>query len=304
MTNRLVEKAQRASKETGSTTQMIVRELLHQDILAAICDSGLRNKVVFQGGNALHLCHGNSRYSDDLDFARAPSADGVIPPLDVTDIIEFKNALSAGVSERHGLLVEYRDAKLDLVVRSSQEKVVVHAWDVKVETGMPSKNSKAMVRIEIADVPAHEFSPSILGSVFDFDRDTPIVINTSAMNEILADKIIALANRDYFKARDVWDIQYLASMGATLSPGLIRRKAADYHIDETPACANLIQKLLGKVAVLRGGDVDLPYIQEMGRFLDSSDAVMHVMRDGAAKETLQSVAMIAEEAIDALQASH
>ncbi len=47
---------------------LIERELLHYDLLQALDEVGLLNNLIFHGGTALRLCHGNPRLSEDLDF--------------------------------------------------------------------------------------------------------------------------------------------------------------------------------------------------------------------------------------------
>ena len=46
----------------------LLREYLQFKILEAIYDSEWGGKLVFMGGTAIHLVHGNTRFSEDLDF--------------------------------------------------------------------------------------------------------------------------------------------------------------------------------------------------------------------------------------------
>lgn len=46
----------------------LLREYLQYKILEAVFTSKLANKLIFMGGTAIHIVHGNSRFSEDLDF--------------------------------------------------------------------------------------------------------------------------------------------------------------------------------------------------------------------------------------------
>lgn len=53
---------------TPAMLPVIEKEVLHYHILSAMRESGYLDRVVFQGGTSLRLCHGSPRYSEDLDF--------------------------------------------------------------------------------------------------------------------------------------------------------------------------------------------------------------------------------------------
>jgi predicted nucleotidyltransferase component of viral defense system len=46
----------------------LLREYLQFKILESIYDTGLGRNLVLMGGTAIHLVHGNSRFSEDLEF--------------------------------------------------------------------------------------------------------------------------------------------------------------------------------------------------------------------------------------------
>lgn len=58
-----------AQSGTQNMRPVIEKELLHYDILFALDEAKLLDKLVFQGGTSLRLCRGANRYSEDLDFA-------------------------------------------------------------------------------------------------------------------------------------------------------------------------------------------------------------------------------------------
>jgi len=46
----------------------LLREYLQYKILEAIFESPLADKLAFMGGTCIHIVHGSSRFSEDLDF--------------------------------------------------------------------------------------------------------------------------------------------------------------------------------------------------------------------------------------------
>jgi len=55
--------------ELQSLESVVVKELIHYDILWALDKKGILGQLTFHGGTALCLCFGASRLSEDLDFA-------------------------------------------------------------------------------------------------------------------------------------------------------------------------------------------------------------------------------------------
>lgn len=58
-----------ASLKSPLLTSFIEKELLHIDLLNSFIPQMQNTSLVFQGGTALRLCYGASRYSEDLDFS-------------------------------------------------------------------------------------------------------------------------------------------------------------------------------------------------------------------------------------------
>ena len=66
--------ADRAAAEVGAPglRPVLLKELLHYDILLCLDQSGFLATLTFHGGTALRLCYGAPRFSEDLDFAAGP----------------------------------------------------------------------------------------------------------------------------------------------------------------------------------------------------------------------------------------
>lgn len=64
----LVDQALSHNTELTQLRVVAEKELLHHDVLLAVSDSGLLQKLCFIGGTCLRACYGSNRLSDDLDF--------------------------------------------------------------------------------------------------------------------------------------------------------------------------------------------------------------------------------------------
>lgn len=249
-----------AAAESGGedvpTRASVVKELLHYDVLRALSDSEIGKHVVFQGGTALRLCYGGNRYSEDLDFVVGSN---VSEPF----LLESMNEILAKqVKERYGLDVKVVEPRDDQSF--DREGVVVKRWRYAI--AVPGFAAAQKINIEFCNVPAYEASPILLQPRYSFlsDAHGGIVLNTESENEIMADKILALAARPYLKARDVWDLRWLSQRGNQPDQELIERKAKDY------GTADLVQKLETAAERLRSPGVDRAFMTEMQRFVSPS----------------------------------
>jgi predicted nucleotidyltransferase component of viral defense system len=60
----------RISRDLGINAEMVVREYWELLVLRGLSESGIGNRLLFKGGNALRLAYGSPRFSDDLDFSQ------------------------------------------------------------------------------------------------------------------------------------------------------------------------------------------------------------------------------------------
>lgn len=109
-------------------------------------------------------------------------------------------------------------------------------------------------------------------------------LNVESKEEILADKVIAVAGREYFKARDFWDIKYLIDDRVQFNPSLVYKKIKDYHIE------NFQEKFFNKLALLKEEKTRNLFQKEMERFLDAD--MISFMKDPS---VVQSIFKATEE---------
>lgn len=239
--------------------QVVEKEILHYDILYALDAAGLLRELVFQGGTSLRLCRGANRFSEDLDFAggRAFSSQ---------KMAAIKACIEQHVGKRYGLAVEVREP-WQLATAPDYENVRVDRWQVSVETSPEQANvPRQRIKLEIANIPAHTRELLPLRQNYDFLLGYGLVlVNAETLDEILADKIIAFpASASKVRYRDIWDIAWLLQQGARPDTALVRRKIADYHINNYP---QLLDEAIAKLPSLVDGKA---FNDQMTRFIDAS----------------------------------
>ncbi|MFA6230944.1 MAG: nucleotidyl transferase AbiEii/AbiGii toxin family protein [Rhodanobacter sp.] len=275
-----------AAAESGGldaqTRPAVVKELLHYDILMALSESEIAPHVVFQGGTALRLCYGGSRFSEDLDF---------VCGTDISEpfLLESMNAiLVKQIQERYGLATEIHPPGADKSF--DDDGITVKRWRYHIQ--VPGFAAAQKIHVEFCNVPAYDASPVLLQPRYGFlaDRYGGIVLQAESESEILADKMVALAGRPYLKARDIWDIRWLMQRGHQVDIDLVRLKASDYGIEDVST------KLDTAVKRLRDPSTGRAFVSEMQRFVSPSLAAAMLREDPPGRSWLEHAAKTATNA--------
>jgi predicted nucleotidyltransferase component of viral defense system len=271
------------------TRPAIVKELLHYDILAALSASEIGPHVCFQGGTALRLCYGGQRYSENLDF---------VCGADVSEpfLLDSMNAiLAAKIQDRYGLAVDVHAPRADQGF--DKDGVVVKRW--KYHIRVPGFAAAQKIHVEFCNVPAYDASPVLLQPRYGFLDDIygGIILQAESEDEILADKMLALAARPYLKGRDVWDIRWLTQRGHVPDIAMIRRKAADY------GTSDLIGKLDLAIEKLRSPAASKAFVTEMERFVSPSLITAMTRENPPGRSWLEQAARLASDIRDALSST-
>ena len=236
---------------------VVQKELLHYDILYCLEQAGLLGGLVFQGGTSLRLCYGADRYSEHMDFVGGRN----IPS---TQFAKLKDRVESHVGGRYGLEATVTEPKSNRTA-PARSGVNVDQWRVSIVTD-PGRSDvpKQRIHIEIADVPAYTSEVRKLRANYEFlpDGYTDLLVVVESLDEIMADKLLALAaSRKRVRHRDIWDLAWLRQRGAEVRPDLVKRKVADYRVEAYPA---LMDALIEKLPSIIGGK---PFREEMKRFL-------------------------------------
>ena len=234
-----------------SLLPVIEKELLHYDIIRAMSENGFLEKLCFQGGTSLRLCYGSERFSEDLDFTGGVN-------FEASTMVQLKQCIEDCLSEKYGLSV---------VVKSPKERrytgINVSSWQVKVITGpnrpdLPSQK----IKIEVANVPSHTRDFVQISQNYKFGVGAPLIIGAQSMQEIMADKLLALpASVSNIRYRDIWDLNWMSMNKVKPNSELVNKKIFDYGtVGFSKLLSDRIDSLPG---IINGPE----FLGQMSRFL-------------------------------------
>jgi predicted nucleotidyltransferase component of viral defense system len=253
--DRLAAQAMQAMPELSTVKAVVEKELLHHDILREMSAAGLLAGLTFIGGTCLRTCYGSVRLSEDLDF---------------TGGANFTRRTLARLAE---VLVDRLEARYGLRVTVSEpmkETLRVDTWKLSVITQPERKDLPAQrIHIDICSIPSHDRRPMMLRNFYGVDLGTSgLILQAESREEILADKIIALAFRpNRIKNRDLWDIAWLKQQGIELPPALIPVKVKDHR----HTFAEFRSRLQARLSTFTADpSVRRDFVREMQRFLPAA----------------------------------
>ena len=253
--DRLVDEALKSRADLAVLRPVVEKELLHHDILREMSEAALLAGLVFIGGTCLRACYGSSRLSEDLDFTGGRH-------FKRSDLAGLASVLTDRLKTRYGLPVSVSEP-----VKTGGK---VSTWKLTVETRPGRTDLPAQrIRLEIRAIPSHDPRPMMLRNLYGVDLGTSgLILRAQSREEILADKIIALAFRENrIKNRDLWDIGWLVQQGVELPVGLIPLKVRD-HQREVVEFADLLRD---RMSGLRAeAPMRKDFIKEMRRFLPAA----------------------------------
>lgn len=252
--DQLVDEALRSRGDLAVLRPVVEKELLHHDILREMSGAGLLARLTFIGGTCLRACYGSPRLSEDLDFTGGAG---------------FR---SEDLADLGGVLTERLSTRYDLPVRVSDPKQTtgrVSTWKMLIETRPAQRHLPAQrIHLDICALPSHDARPVTLRNLYEVDMGTSgLILRAESREEILADKLIALAFRENrLKNRDLWDIAWLTQRGVELPSDLIPRKIRDHGRDDE----EFRDSLGARVRHLETEEARTDFLSEMRRFLPSA----------------------------------
>ncbi|MBU1536792.1 nucleotidyl transferase AbiEii/AbiGii toxin family protein [Myxococcota bacterium] len=171
--------------------------------------------LTFIGRTCLRACYGSERLSEDLDFSGGHD-------FTQCGLSGLAEAITKRIREKYGFHVA--------VSEPARESGNVATWKIRVVT-RPSRKDlpQQRINIDICAVPSHRRRPMMLRNAYGVDMGTGgMILQAESMEEILADKILALALRpDMIKNRDLWDIMWLVRRNIQLDDSLVNQKIED-----------------------------------------------------------------------------
>ena len=253
--DRLVQQAMQAQPELTVVQAVVEKELLHHDILREMSAAGLLAGLTFIGGTCLRACYGSVRLSEDLDFTG-----GTLFAREA--LARLAPVLVESLEARYGLKVTVGEPR--------KETLGVDTWKLSVITQPERPDLPAQrVHIDICAIPSHDRRPMMLRNVYGVDLGTSgLIVQAQSREEILADKIIALAFRqNRIKNRDLWDIAWLKQQGIELPLALVPTKINDHR----HTIARFRSQLQARLSTLNADfTVRRDFVKEMRRFLPAA----------------------------------
>ena len=174
--------------------RFILREYLQYKLLQILFDSEYANELCFLGGTCLRIVHGNTRFSEDLDFDNFTIAEDTFAK--VSDVLKKQ-------LEQEGYDVEMK------TVYKGAYHCYIRFPEILYKEGLSGYREEKIL-IQLDTEPQHfNFVPEkyILNR---FDVFTQIFI--TPLNILLAQKFYAVCNRERNKGRDFFDIAFLLSL--------------------------------------------------------------------------------------------
>ena len=239
----------------GTNRKMVLREEIQKAALTALALQGCFNTIVFQGGTALRLFHGNPRFSEDIDLVLNHTKDSSEMKDDVlsTVLASSLSGVERSVKDTFPFITEVE-------IQTQKNDPDLLRYILMTRSGNPEHSLR--VHIELAAIPSYRNTPRIL----NFPPVNP-AIRVEDTVEILADKVCALALRPYLKGRDLWDIHYLADQRSiAVDWDLVRKKVVDYRGDVSETEGVLghgLEKAQEKIRMIGDSTMET----EMERFL-------------------------------------
>jgi len=202
--------------------RVILKEALQVYTLAAIYGQPISDRIIFQGGTCLRLVYGGPRYSEDVDF-----------------VTTLDSAALAGLFEQ----VQHEVTRLaplfagEVVLRMRKATREIVRW--KVYYRATRQQDSTSVSLEFAPYPAYTDHVAPLMPPADLPGLPLVVVRAETLEEILADKVAAMAGRRYVKGRDVFDLWWLKGKGLQVDWGLVEKKMSDYAVQPKQLPENL-----------------------------------------------------------------
>ena len=189
----------------------VIREELQRLILRYLSERGFFVHGVFQGGTAIRLVYGGTRFSEGLDFVLRPGR--TIAGLSLAGLLE-------GLPSFMRREVPFADRSS---LREEKAEAMFARYRCRLELQAPIGG--LVINLEFSGVPSQSPRPHVMRS------DTvDVAIVAEDESEILVDKLVALALRPYVKGRDIWDTWFLTHERHVAAPeaGAVVAKAADH----------------------------------------------------------------------------
>ena len=246
---------------------VIQKELPHYDILYCLDNAGLLDRLTFQGGTSLRLCHGSPRFSEDLDFVGGRG-------FNRQQLEPIKDCIEHYIGQRYGLEVSFREPQ-ELKYEREYADLKIDKWQIAVTTSPARKDiPRQRIKLVVANIDAYSREPQALRLNYNFlpDGYADTLVLTETLDEVMADKLVSLVNTTgYVRHRDIWDLRWLKQQGAKVRADWVTNKVHDYRIEDYP---NKLTQMSDRLPAIIEGEV---FQREISRFLPQ-EVLQHTLQ--------------------------
>jgi predicted nucleotidyltransferase component of viral defense system len=175
--------------------------------LAALAESDLKTTLAFKGGTALKRCYfSDYRFSEDLDFT-------LIHPLPMEDLLQRLEPVYAAVREQSGIAFAFDRG-------DRQKHANSYTFYLKYIGPLPRGND-VKIDVTLREHLVFPLEPRLILRGYEEFTDLPTgrVLDVYSLEEIAAEKTMALADQARNEPRDLYDLWHLTSnAGIELAP--------------------------------------------------------------------------------------
>jgi predicted nucleotidyltransferase component of viral defense system len=257
LSNRLAKAGGRRFRE-----DVLERDYCLAWFLAALAESDLKAVLAFKGGTALKRCYfSDYRFSEDLDFT-------LIEPLPLEELLARLEPVYSVIHERSGIAFGIGRAE-------HQKHSNNYAFYLKYDGPLPGGND-VKVDITIRELLVYPLQQRPVLRGYEEFTDLPAgqPLEVYSLEEITAEKTIALADRARNEPRDLYDLWHLTTnAGIELaSQADAIRKKLEFRAKPFEGIADAIQKKEARLKALWSGRLAnqmsmLPEFDEVFRVL-------------------------------------
>lgn len=199
------------AQEEGLPLKILKKEALQIYILSELFALPESTLLTFQGGTCLRLIYDGPRYSEDLDF---------VTSADENKINQIANDLSRALSRLEPLF----GGKF----LTKKQKESPSFYRFRIHNEKENYHESFFVSVEFACYPAYTLNVAPLRPQKELPGLPLTLVRAEKLEEILADKLGAIAGRPFCKGRDYFDLWLLKQKGIKLDAELLRKKLKDY----------------------------------------------------------------------------
>jgi predicted nucleotidyltransferase component of viral defense system len=159
----------------------------------------------------LRLVYEGARYSEDLDF---------VTTADKNKINSIMDALAKALAKLEPLFGG------QFVTKNQKESLSFYRF--RIHCQKKNRHESFFVSVEFGCYPAYTLNVAPLRPQKELPGLPLTLVRAESMEELLADKLGAIAGRTFCKGRDYFDLWLLKQKGIKLDAALLKKKLKDY----------------------------------------------------------------------------